>query len=69
MRSCKSAVLLLGIITSASMLNTLYRLFVQMNKWICRGIFGKKILIRVEFVDFCIYLRPIFFFLRKFFAY
>jgi hypothetical protein len=35
-----------------------YRLVVEMNKCLSRGTFGKEILIRVEFDDFCLYLGP-----------
>jgi hypothetical protein len=35
-----------------------YRLVVEMNKCLSRGTFGKEILIKVEFDDFCLYLWP-----------
>jgi hypothetical protein len=38
-----------------------YRLLVEMNKSLSRGTFGKEILIRVEFDDFCLYLGAKFF--------
>jgi hypothetical protein len=38
-----------------------YRLVVEMNKCLSRGTFGKEILIRVEFDDFCLYLGAKFF--------
>jgi hypothetical protein len=44
--------------TAPVIIGAKYRLLVEMNKSLSRGTFGKEILIRVEFDDFCLYLGP-----------